>query len=55
MPPTVNHHLNGTKENTTTIAFANRSISNAEQNNVHNLASSGLIPSHPQDSDTPIL
>ena len=55
VPSTVNHFLNATKDNTNMIAFVNRSISNAEQNNVHNSVSIALMPSHPQDSDTTIL
>ena len=55
MLPTVNHHLYVTKDNTNTIAFTNRSISNAEQNNVHNSESSALVPGHPKESDLLIL
>ena len=55
MSQTVNHHLNVAKENITLIAFANRSMPNAEQHSIHSSASSASIPSHPQYSDTPIL
>ena len=37
------------------ITFVNRSASKADQHNVHNSTSSGLMPSHQQDSDLLIL
>ena len=53
--PTVNHHLDVAKDNTTLTAFAYTSIPNVKQHSVHSSASCAYVPSHPQDIDTPIL
>ena len=53
--PTVNHFLNVAKDNTNLTTFAVWSIPNAEQHSTHSSASSASIPSHQQDSHTPIL
>ena len=46
VPSTVNHSLDAAKDNTNTITFVNRGISNSEQNNVYNSVSCALMSSH---------